>query len=77
MVRWLAQLALALRYIHGRKVIHRDVKTSNVFLVPTALDAGGVAGADVRRGFSEHSTSSLGVIQAAVNYTVSLPRTNF
>lgn len=30
---WFAQLTLALQYIHGEKVLHRDLKCSNVFLV--------------------------------------------
>lgn len=29
---WFVQLCLALDYIHGRKVLHRDLKTQNVFL---------------------------------------------
>jgi Ca2+-binding EF-hand superfamily protein len=31
-MRWFVQLADALAYIHGRKVLHRDIKTSNAFL---------------------------------------------
>lgn len=31
-MRWLGQLLQALRYIHSRHVIHRDLKSSNVFL---------------------------------------------
>lgn len=29
---WFVQLCLALEYIHGRKVLHRDLKSQNVFL---------------------------------------------
>lgn len=29
---WFVQLCLSLEYIHGRKVMHRDLKTQNVFL---------------------------------------------
>eukprot|EP00401_Gymnodinium_catenatum_P004559 CAMPEP_0117524412 /NCGR_PEP_ID=MMETSP0784-20121206/35232_1 /TAXON_ID=39447 /ORGANISM="" /LENGTH=563 /DNA_ID=CAMNT_0005320559 /DNA_START=112 /DNA_END=1803 /DNA_ORIENTATION=+ len=29
---WFAQIASALRYIHSEKVLHRDLKTSNIFL---------------------------------------------
>jgi serine/threonine protein kinase len=29
---WLVQLVLALMHIHKRKVLHRDIKTQNIFL---------------------------------------------
>jgi serine/threonine protein kinase len=31
-LNWFIQIAISLEYIHGRKVIHRDIKTSNIFL---------------------------------------------
>lgn len=31
--RWTAELAMALQFIHSRGVLHRDVKTSNIFVM--------------------------------------------
>lgn len=34
---WFAQLCLALHYVHQKKVMHRDIKTSNVYLTRTGM----------------------------------------
>lgn len=31
-MHWFIQIAITLEYIHGRKVLHRDIKVSNIFL---------------------------------------------
>jgi len=35
-VQWFLQITLAVRYMHSCKVLHRDIKTENVFLNKSA-----------------------------------------
>ncbi|CAK0879488.1 unnamed protein product [Prorocentrum cordatum] len=32
-MRWFTQIALALKHVHDRKILHRDLKTQNIFVV--------------------------------------------
>ena len=32
MLDWFVQMSLALQYLHSKRVLHRDLKTANVFL---------------------------------------------
>ena len=37
MVEWFAQVCLAMKHVHDRKILHRDLKTQNVFLTKSGV----------------------------------------
>lgn len=61
---WFAQILLALQYIHSERVLHRDLKTSNIFLVeasPTSvLKLGDFGISRVLEGTSDAAMSTVG-----------------
>lgn len=42
-IDWLIQLLLAIRRCHSSLILHRDLKTQNIFLVPSSFSAGQLA----------------------------------
>ncbi|CAD7935511.1 unnamed protein product [Amoebophrya sp. A120] len=38
-LRWFTQIALAVKYIHDQKILHRDLKTQNIFLTKVAMSS--------------------------------------
>lgn len=36
-VKWMVQICLALKHVHDRKILHRDIKTQNIFVAGNGL----------------------------------------
>eukprot|EP00439_Symbiodinium_sp_Y106_P084572 s846_g26.t1 len=59
---WFVQLCLALQYIHSEKVLHRDLKTSNIFLTEdgSAIKLGDFGISRVLEGTTEAAVTIVG-----------------
>ncbi|KAL4470251.1 hypothetical protein ABPG74_011862, partial [Tetrahymena malaccensis] len=58
---WFTQICLALKHIHDRKIVHRDLKTQNIFLMKdNALKVGDFGIAKVLRHTRENCKTMVG-----------------
>eukprot|EP00929_Paragymnodinium_shiwhaense_P113612 TRINITY_DN81896_c0_g1_i2.p1 TRINITY_DN81896_c0_g1~~TRINITY_DN81896_c0_g1_i2.p1 ORF type:complete len:974 (-),score=149.96 TRINITY_DN81896_c0_g1_i2:108-3029(-) len=57
---WFVQLCLALQYTHSEKVLHRDLKTSNIFLKGGAVKLGDFGISRVLEGTTEAAVTIVG-----------------
>ncbi|KAI0210736.1 Serine/threonine-protein kinase Nek1, partial [Lamellibrachia satsuma] len=58
---WFVQICFALRYIHGLKILHRDLKSQNIFLTSNSLLKVGDFGiARILQDSNEHALTSIG-----------------
>ncbi|XP_066496265.1 uncharacterized protein [Tiliqua scincoides] len=60
-MRWFVQLALAVQHIHARRILHRDIKASNVFLTQAGhLKLGDFGIAKVLKGAADLASTFVG-----------------
>ena len=58
---WFIQICLALEFIHGRKVLHRDIKSSNIFLTGNnTVKLGDFGISKVLENTNEHAMTVIG-----------------
>nr|XP_039263003.1 serine/threonine-protein kinase Nek4-like [Styela clava] len=60
-VRWYIQICMALQYLHERRILHRDLKTQNIFLTKTnMIKVGDLGIARVLESANDMATTLIG-----------------
>ncbi|CAB4039759.1 Serine threonine- kinase Nek11, partial [Paramuricea clavata] len=59
-VAWLVQLLLAIQFIHKKKILHRDLKTRNIFLKNNMIKIGDFGISRILMGTSDMATTFTG-----------------
>jgi NIMA (never in mitosis gene a)-related kinase len=57
---WFVQLTNAVRYIHDRKILHRDLKTRNIFIKDNNIKLGDFGISRILAGTSDYATTFTG-----------------
>lgn len=67
---WFVQMCLALKHIHDRKILHRDLKTANIFVMSGGmLKLGDFGIAKVLANTGELAKTAIGELCALMNAT--------
>ena len=59
-IEWLIQLLLAVQYMHSRRVLHRDLKTRNIFLRKNMIKIGDLGISRILMGTSDMASTFTG-----------------
>jgi flagellin len=67
-VAWLVQMALAMNYVHDKKILHRDLKTQNIFLTSKGdIKIGDFGIARVLQHTYDCANTAIGIVDAALS----------
>eukprot|EP00757_Euglenozoa_sp_SAG-D1_P008322 gene8323-2847_t len=57
---WFIQLCLAMKYMHSKKVLHRDIKTQNIFISDGVMKLGDFGISRVLKNTLDHAKTFVG-----------------